>query len=56
MAFVMSGFMTWVNTGFNPGFPLRWFQSFITAWPVALVCVMLIVKPIRNLVSKLTGQ
>ena len=56
MAFIMTAFVTWVNTGFNDGYFGRWAKSFIMAWPVAMVCVLLFAGKIRSLVSKLTTQ
>ena len=56
MAFIMTAFVTWVNTGFSDGYFARWAKSFIMAWPVAMVCVLLFAGRIRALVNKLTTQ
>jgi hypothetical protein len=56
MAFIMTAFVTWVNTGFSDGYFARWAKSFIMAWPVAMMCVLLFAGRIRLLVSKLAAQ
>lgn len=55
MAFIMTAFITWVNTGLTAGYFSRWGHAFITAWPVALICVLLFAGRIRVLAAKLTG-
>jgi Protein of unknown function (DUF2798) len=56
MAFIMTAFVTWVNTGLSEGYFARWGHAFITAWPLALVCVLLFAGRIRVLVGKLTSE
>ncbi|NOU00518.1 MAG: DUF2798 domain-containing protein [Gallionella sp.] len=56
MAFIMTAFVTWVNTGLTDGYLPRWGHAFITAWPVALICVLLFAGRIRALVGKLTSE
>jgi|CXWL01.1.fsa_nt_gi hypothetical protein len=56
MAFIMTAFVTWVNTGLTEGYFSRWGHAFITAWPVALICVLLFAGRIRALVGKLTSE
>lgn len=56
MAFVMTAFITWVNTGSGDGYLGRWAHAFIMAWPVAMICVWLFAGRIRALVEKLTEQ
>jgi len=56
MAIIMTAFVTWVNTGIDKGYTSRWMHSFILAWPVAMVCVLLFAHRIRSLVAKLTAQ
>jgi hypothetical protein len=55
MAFIMTAFVTWVNTGLTEGYFSRWEYAFITAWPVAWICVLLFAGRIRALVGKLTS-
>ena len=35
MAMIMTGFVTWMNLGFNDGFFVNWGRAFVFAWPVA---------------------
>ncbi|WP_305334549.1 DUF2798 domain-containing protein [Hydrogenophaga sp.] len=39
MAFMMTGFVTWLNLGITPDFLLRWAKAFVMAWPLASVAV-----------------
>ena len=56
MAFVMTAYITWVNTGLGAGYLGRWGHAFIMAWPVAMICVLLFAGRIRVLVAKLTAE
>ena len=56
MAFVMTAFITWVNTGFADGLISRWVRAFFMAWPLAMICVLLFAGRVRALVAKLTAQ
>ena len=53
MAFVMTAYITWVNTGLGDGYLRRWAHAFFMAWPLAMVCVLLFAGPIRALIAKL---
>jgi Protein of unknown function (DUF2798) len=55
MAFIVTGFVTWINTGMGEGYIGRWMLSFFSAWPVAMVCILLFVNKVRSLVAKLTA-
>nr|WP_276317322.1 DUF2798 domain-containing protein [Pseudidiomarina mangrovi] len=41
MAFLMTGLITYINTGFDAAFGWRWLQAFLIAWPIAGVLVLL---------------
>ena len=56
MAFIVSAFVTWINTGMGAGYVGRWMHAFLLAWPVAMTCILLFVNKVRNLVAKLTSQ
>lgn len=56
MAFIMTGFVTWVNTGMDSGYPARWLHAFLLAWPLAMSCILLFSDGIRTLASKLATQ
>jgi hypothetical protein len=55
MAFVMTAFITWVNTGLTDGYFGRWVHAFFMAWPLAMICVLLFAGRVRALVAKLTN-
>jgi hypothetical protein len=56
MAFIMTAFITWVNTGLGEGYLARWSHAFIMAWPLAMICVLVFAGRIRALVTKLIAQ
>lgn len=41
MSFLMSGFVTWSNLGFDAGFLGNWMRAWMTVLPVALVVIYL---------------
>lgn len=47
----MTFVITWVNTGLDTGFLLRWGKAFLVAWPVAFLLVLLGAPRIRKLVE-----
>jgi hypothetical protein len=51
MVIIMSGFITAMNTGIDHTFAKRWFISFLSAWPVAFVCVLLFAGRVRKIVG-----
>lgn len=55
MVFIMSGFITILNTGFDAGLAKRWAIAFVSAWPVAFFCVMFFAGKVRALALKICG-
>lgn len=55
MAFIVTAFVTWVNTGMGEGYVGRWMRAFLLAWPVATTCILLFANRVRSLVTKLTA-
>lgn len=55
MAFLMSALITLINRGAGSGYLTAWMQSFITAWPVAFVLVLVLAPLMRRLVARLTA-
>ncbi len=47
----MTFVITWVNTGINAGFLLRWGKAFLVAWPVAFLLVLAGAPRIRRFVE-----
>jgi fructose-specific phosphotransferase system IIC component len=56
MAFIMTAFITWINTGLADGYVGRWMHSFLLAWPLAMACIVLFANRIRTMTSKLSTQ
>ncbi len=56
MALIMTAFITAINTGTGDGYLGRWMRSFIPAWPLAMVCILLFANKIRLFATKLTSQ
>jgi hypothetical protein len=56
MAFIVTAFVTWSNTGMSAGYSGRWMHSFFLAWPVAMICILIFANKVRKLVANLTAQ
>ncbi|MCA3630126.1 MAG: DUF2798 domain-containing protein [Methylobacterium sp.] len=60
MAFLMTGFVTWLNLGLPSDFVLRWMLAFVKAWPLAylaaLVAAPFAQRATRFVVAKLEGS
>jgi hypothetical protein len=56
MALLMTAVVTLRLTGLGPGFLLRWFHAFTTAWPIAFPAVLLIAPVARKLAGRLTQE
>ncbi len=41
MAFIMTGFVTWLNLGLQPNFLFLWAKAFVMAWPLASVAAFI---------------
>ena len=39
MSFLMTGLITWINTGLEGDFIARWWKAFYIAWPIAFLLV-----------------
>lgn len=55
IALVLSGLITWINTGLGPGFMLMWLKAFAHALPV-LPIGLLIMEGMQRLVAPLSGK
>jgi MFS family permease len=56
MAFLMTGLITYINTGFDGDFGWRWLQAFLIAWPIAGVLVLVGGQRIRHLSERLAAR
>ena len=56
MAFLMTGLITYINTGFEGDFGWRWLQAFLIAWPIAGVLVLLGGQHIRALSEAIAAR
>ncbi|MGX5913447.1 DUF2798 domain-containing protein [Aliidiomarina sp. Khilg15.8] len=56
MSFLMTGLITWINTGFAGNFIARWWTAFYIAWPIAFGLVYFGAVRIRALSEKLTAR
>lgn len=54
MAFIMTALITLINTGFDHRFHVRWAFTFVIAWPLAFVCVLIFAGKVRHVVGLLT--
>jgi hypothetical protein len=53
LAFFMTGVVTYINTGLDAGFLLRWGRAFVLAWPIALSIVLLLGPHVRTIADRL---
>lgn len=56
MAFMLSGFFTWLNLGFTTIWVPAWGRSFIQGWSVALVASMILGPRIAQLAGKIVRR
>lgn len=56
MSFLMTGLITWVNTGLAGDFFARWWRAFYIAWPIAFVLVFFGAARIRALSEKIIAK
>ncbi|MCC5879346.1 MAG: DUF2798 domain-containing protein [Idiomarina sp.] len=53
MSFLMTGLITWVNTGLAGDFFARWWRAFYIAWPIAFLLVYFGASRIRALSERI---
>ena len=53
LALLMTGVITFINTGLDTGFLLRWGQAFVIAGPIALIIVLLLEPHDRIIAERL---
>lgn len=56
MSLLMTGLITWVNTGLEGDYFARWWRAFYIAWPIAFLLVYFGASRIRMLSEKLTHR
>ncbi len=49
MALIMSGVLSGYKIGFSAKWPERWFESFLVAWPLALILNLTVLPHVRRL-------
>jgi hypothetical protein len=53
MAFLMTGFITWLNLGLPDGFLWMWARAFIIAWPLAALAAYIAIPIAQRLTKKI---
>lgn len=56
MALIMSAFLVGFNSGFDSGWPARTARTFVIAWPLAFVSLLMIRPLVVRLVNWTTGD
>lgn len=56
MVTIMTGVITWVNTGLAGDFLARWWRAFYIAWPVAFMLILAGAPRLQQLVGRLVRQ
>ncbi|WP_342117524.1 DUF2798 domain-containing protein [Pseudoduganella sp. OTU4001] len=54
MTIIMSGWITWLNVGFQPDYTERWLHAFLAAWPAAFFAVMLIAPTVQRATARIS--
>ena len=53
LSLMMTFWVSWINLGWISDFISRWMQAWLLAWPAALVCVLLLARPVMWLSQSL---
>ncbi len=53
MAFLMTGFVTWLNLGMPANFIYLWARAFIIAWPLAAMAAYIAIPIAQKLTKKI---
>ncbi|MDO9600113.1 MAG: DUF2798 domain-containing protein [Azoarcus sp.] len=53
MAFLMTGFITWLNLGIPANFLFLWARAFIIAWPLAALAAYIAIPVAQRLTKKI---
>lgn len=53
MVTIMTGLITWINTGMDEGFYLRWWRSIYIAWPIAFLLIRVGAPRLQLIAEKL---
>jgi hypothetical protein len=55
MVFIVAAVVTFVNTGFQPGYVGRWLHAWLVGWPVAALAAFIGQPPIRLVTLRLVA-
>ncbi|MCD0505160.1 DUF2798 domain-containing protein [Bordetella petrii] len=53
MSLLMTGWVTWLNLGLDPGFAGHWAHAFIAAWPAAFAIVLALAPVVQRASQRL---
>ena len=53
LAFLMTGVISFINTGLDTGFLLRWGRALVIDWPIVPTIVLLLGPPVRTIAERL---
>ena len=53
LAFLMTGVISFINTGLDTGFLLRWGRALVIDWPIVPTIVLLLGSPVRTIAERL---
>lgn len=53
LALLMTGVITYINTGLDGDFMARWRRAFLIAWPIALTIVLVFGPTVRAAADRL---
>lgn len=53
MSSIMTGWISWLNFGFQPEVFTRWFRAFVTAWPASFLIAVTFAPIVQKFAQKL---
>ena len=56
LSLLMTAWVTWRNLGASSDFVEHWISAFVSAWPLALVLLLIVRTPMSKLTKKLVGD
>jgi hypothetical protein len=55
MVFIVAAVVTYMNTGFQPGYVGRWLHAWLVGWPVAAIVIFVSLPAIRMVTLRIVA-
>ena len=56
MVLMVTLIVTYLNLGFDPGFPRQWLKAYLISWPIAAVTGFFVMVPARRLNERIVAR